>query len=88
MRSKRRRRLTAVAALIASLTLSASSAAAHPTPVGPRGLPSDSTAQELVGPGDGFNKSDAGILAGSAVVIGLGLVVARTRPRPKPAMRT
>jgi hypothetical protein len=88
MRSKRRRRLTAVAALIASLTLSASSADAHPTPVGPRGLPSDSTAQELVAPGDGFNKSDAGIMAGTAVAIGLGAAMARTRLRPKPAMHT
>ena len=87
MRNKRRRRLTAVAALIASLTLSASSAGAHPTP-GARGLPSDSTAQEQVAPGDGFDKSDAGIMAGSAVVLGLGLAMARTRLRPKPAMRT
>ena len=88
MRSKRRRRMTAVAALIASLTLAASSADAHPTPGGARGLPSDSTAQEQIARGDGFDKSDAGIMAASAVAIGLGLAMARTRLRPKWAMRT
>jgi hypothetical protein len=88
MRNERRpkrigRRTTAVAALIGSLTLAVSSAEAHSTPGGVRGLPSNSTAHEQLARGDGFEMGDAGILAGSAVVFGLGLAVASTRLRPK-----